>query len=481
MLLFIPLPWKRLEFALVACVAFSFWALTVLTQVKVQVEPVKTLVIVGVFMCSMLLLGFVNARLWRSIGTPALLLVAAIVSYVVIGSAVSLATDAELHARDLAREAYFLIITLAAILGGRWMLERIGVDALLKWMLVALMASCMVVVATPLLRDIGVLPEYRIPLRLTGAFSDPNDAGFIATMTVALASAFLHNRRQRPLAYAALVVGYAAAFLTISNTTIGAVGVILTLYILLNARRPLRDPIAVSLSVLGLLGVAAYIFIQFQGGLPSDADLPIAMPIATPTTTLTGTPTTTLTTTLTGTPTTTLTTTLTGTPIAAPNSVDTFGISNRIEDASSFVGDARVDRNRSLTLRVTLWFIGAEKAMESPVFGHGIYHLRSIEGAPIGHENIPLGVHNLYLALIGEAGVVPLALYLLALLFLMRLRFTMPASITRDSISAWVIVIGLFGISFQHLLTQGAFNFLIGLTCAMAGFLVQDQKAPTDV
>ncbi len=461
MLLFIPLPWKRLEFALVACVAFSFWALTVLTQVKVQVEPVKTLVIVGVFMCSMLLLGFVNARLWRSIGTPALLLVAAIVSYVVIGSAVSLATDAELHARDLAREAYFLIVTLAAILGGRWMLERIGVDALLKWMLVALMASCMVVVATPLLRDIGVLPEYRIPLRLTGAFSDPNDAGFIATMTVALASAFLHNRRQRPLAYAALVVGYAAAFLTISNTTIGAVGVILTLYILLNARRPLRDPIAVSLSVLGLLGVAAYIFIQFQGGLPSDADLPIAMPIATPTTTPT--------------------TTLTGTPIAAPNSVDTFGISNRIEDASSFIGDSRVDRNRSLTLRVTLWSIGAEKAMESPVFGHGIYHLRSIEGAPIGHENIPLGVHNLYLALIGEAGVVPLTLYLLALLFLMRLRFTMPASITRDSISAWVIVIGLFGISFQHLLTQGAFNFLIGLTCAMAGFLVQDQKAPTDV
>ena len=428
MLLFIPLPRKRLEFALAACVAFSFWALTVLTQVKVQVEPVKTLVIVGVFMCSMLLLGFVNARLWRSIGTPALLLVAAIVSYVVIGSAVSLATDAELHARDLAREAYFLIITLAAILGGRWMLERIGADALLKWMLVALMASCVVVVATPLLRDIGVLPEYRIPLRLTGTFSDPNDAGFIAAMTVALALAFLHSRRQRPLAYAALVVGYAAAFLTISNTTIGAVGVILTLYILLNARRPLRDPIAVSLFVLGLLGVAAYIFIQFQGGLPSDADLPTATPTA-----------------------------------------------------SSFIGNARVDRNGALTLRVTLWSIGAEKAMESPVFGHGIYQLRSIEGAPIGHENIPLGVHNLYLMLIGEAGVVPLALYLLALLFLMRLRFTMPASITRDSISAWVIVIGLFGMSFQHLLTQGAFNFLIGLTCAMAGFLVQDQKAPTDV
>ena len=141
---------------------------------------------------------------------PGLLLLAAIASYLGISTVVSLATDAELLTRDLARQGFFLLVTVAALLGGRWMLERIGAEALLKGLLAILAAGCVVILASPFLREIGVLPEYRLPYRLTGAFTDPNDAGFIACMTVALALAFQANGRQRSLGCLALFLGCAA-------------------------------------------------------------------------------------------------------------------------------------------------------------------------------------------------------------------------------------------------------------------------------
>ena len=57
--------------------------------------------------------------------------------------------------------------------------------------------------------------------------------------------------------------------------------------------------------------------------------------------------------------------------------------------------------------RLLLWRLGFEKAMEAPVFGHGYRALVSMDGAPIGHDGRPAGPHNLYLMLLGEAGIVP--------------------------------------------------------------------------
>ena len=102
-----------------------------------------------------------------------------------------------------------------------------------------------------------------------------------------------------------------------------------------------------------------------------------------------------------------------------------------------------------------------------------------MEGAPLNYLNRPVGVHNVYLMLVGEAGIIPLALYLLSLFFLMRLYWIMPKSPARDSIAGWVIVMAMFGVTFHHLLTQGTYNFLIGLTCALAAFLVQRQRDAT--
>ena len=197
MLQLVPFLWRRIEFASVPCIAVSFWALAVLVHIKLQGSVIKPLVLGALLLCCLLLLGFVNLRWWKSLGTPGWFLLASIASYLFISSGTSLATDAELSTKDVARQGFFFLVTLAAILGGRWLLERIGAERLLKWTLVILMASCAVVLASPWLRDMGVLPEYRHPYRMTGTFTDPNDAGFIACMTAVLALAFQSNGRQR--------------------------------------------------------------------------------------------------------------------------------------------------------------------------------------------------------------------------------------------------------------------------------------------
>ena len=259
MLQLVPFLWRRIEFASVPCIAVSFWALAVLVHIKLQGGMIEPLVLGAMLLCCLLLLGFVGLRWWKSLGTPGLFLLASIASYLFISSGTSLATDAELMVKDVARQGFFLLVTLAAILGGRELLERIGAETLLKWTLVILMASCAVVLASPWLRDMGVLPEYLHPYRMTGTFTDPNDAGFIACMTAVLALAFRSNGRQRPLACLALVLGCAAGLASFSFTAILVLGGTLIVFLLLNVRRLRQDFLHTGLTVLCMAGVLAWL------------------------------------------------------------------------------------------------------------------------------------------------------------------------------------------------------------------------------
>ena len=117
--------------------------------------------------------------------------------------------------------------------------------------------------------------------------------------------------------------------------------------------------------------------------------------------------------------------------------------------------------------RPLLWRLGFEKAMEVSFFGHGLAELESMAGAPIGHHGKPLGPHNLYLMLLGEAGIVPLLLFVAAIVLLLRAQWGAPKSLARDATVAWVVVIALYSLPFQHLFGVGAFMFLAGLTIAI--------------
>ena len=578
MLRLIPLPWRRLEFASVSgiarrteslrttLVAVAFWtlaviALTNLRYVHLGGMPQVEVVIARVTMaCCVLLLGLVGARrliAWRKSGslvslrgtlggTPGLLLFAAVASYLVIGAA-ALGVEAISQPETAESLKYRVLqfgVLVAVAVGGRSVLERTGAERLLKWTLVILTASCVVVLASPWLRAVGVLPEYQLPHRLTGAFVNPNDAGFIACMTVALALAFQANGRQRPLGCLALVLGCAAGFASFSYTAAIVLGVLLTLFLLLNVRRLRQDLLHTGLTVLCMIGVLVWfipgtpvvytgeawvvdvfeakrvgdpvtVFLvndkshraddhpvspwrwQRADGRPGDVNTPddatwtdiegALSPNYTPAkedagkflrawvsyekngmrrrvqTQAIG----------------PIMTAATGTATDANALVHLLKEPGKAVAASRGKDDSNNSLGRTRSRRTLLWEMGFDKALEAPITGHGLYQLHSMEGAPLGNQGKPTGVHNVYLMLVGEAGIIPLALYLLSLFFLLRLYWTEPKSLGRDSVVGWVIVMVLFGLSFHHLLAIGSYNFLIGLACATAAFLVQEQRDPT--
>ena len=533
---------QRLESASVLGIAGSFWALAVLVQIKLQGGVIEPIVLGAMLLGCLLLLGLVGLRQGPDLGTPGLLLLAAIASYLGISSVVSLANDFELLTRDVARQGFFLLVTLAALLGGRWMLERIGVEPLLKGLLVALTAGCAVILASPLLWEIGIAAEYRLPYRLTGFFTDPNDASFIACITVALALAFQANGRQGPLGYLALFLGCAAGIASFSDTGIIVLGVLLILFLARNRRRLRQYLWHTGLTALFLAGVLVWLIVIFQGiGIFGQSE---TLPPATPT--------------LINGEAGIIDVKQVGSPVRAHlvndkehraddnpiqrwrwqradarlGEVNTPDAATwaRIEGAGSFsytpvaedegkflrayvsyekhgfiyrvqtatVGPIRpapkvslIDRvlvgpvaeavdniredSEALPRRLFLWELGFNRALASPIVGNGLYQLHFMPGAPIAHQGAPTGVHNVYLMLIGEAGIIPLVLYLLSLFFLARALWTAPKSLGRDLVMGWVIVLAMFGLMFHHLLTMGAYNFVIGLACAMAAYLVQGQ------
>ena len=126
--------------------------------------------------------------------------------------------------------------------------------------------------------------------------------------------------------------------------------------------------------------------------------------------------------------------------------------------------------------RLLLWRLGFEKAMEAPALGHGFGASKYLDGAPAGHDGRPLDAHNLYLMLLVEAGIIPLLLFVSAIVVLLRAQWGAPRSLARDATVAWVIVVALYSTPFQHLLGVGAFMFLAGLSAATGAAHIDDDR-----
>lgn len=591
------LPWQagvvRERFAAVA-----FWALAVMLLVNLHylylwgLPGVREVGFAFMLACCLAALALSRAWAWKSMGTPFLLIVATIISYLVIGSIASFVNAAASQAEfliDVARQVFFLLVLLAAALGARGLLKRAGPEALLKGAFIILIASCVIVFASPFLRDLDVLPVYRLP-RWTGAFTDPNDAGFIGCMTAALALAFLGNRRHSKLAWLGLALGYVAILGSLSKMA-GLVFCILSLFfIALHGRRQLL--LLYILPVASLLSTASFwltepisawlndmqagscqeIFAD-NPGLAKDCDILLAAretlgakralnwDESTPMNSWYGVK-------------------LGGRPLrvqglylmrmgmhgkippelgdldqlvvlrmgrnylhgsippelgklanlaelglgnnrltgtiprelgnlsklrelwlknnqlagAVPKAVLKLDLSvlrlqrnklsnaprnrtrvrlptletARLSDAGYMITAMKGDKHRSgLAIRWGLAKGGLDLFLESPFIGNGIYKLHYLSADTINYLGEMEGVHNVYLMLAGEAGLVPLLLYLLFLCSLARLLWVAPKSPTRDVIVFWVAIIACFSMVFQHLLTLGASMFLIGLCCAL--------------
>ena len=539
-------------------VALAFWALAVIILLNAHwlhlwgTPMVRTVGYLVILVCCLLVFALAGARSWKAPGAPGAWIVAATASWLVIGGAAALAGDDGVHPaalRDVLRQCFFLVVLLAAAVGGRAVVRRIGIEPFLKGVFALLIASCIAVPFTPLLRDVGVLPVYRLPHRLPGAFTLPGDAGFIGCMTAVLALALLRTDDRRRLGYAGLAAGWAAVTASTSRTAAVTFAAV-CLFFLASRGLGVRRPLLRRLLAPGLAAVAAYqagqplktwlnqpfhrdascsAAARDNPGLARDCAALLAARDAlaggvalnwhasAPLASWRGV-------TLIEAPARVGELNLTGLDLRGniPPALGALSVlrvlrlsGNRLTgpvppelgnlvhlrvlalDANALTGavppalgnlgnltELRLEDNALtgvaptapgatrfggvLGRRLRLWRIGLDRFLESPVAGNGIHTLvLHMEGAPAGYTGEPTGVHNLYLLLAGEAGLVPLSLYLAFLFSLLRLHWTVPRSPAADTVVGWGLVLALHGMTQHHLLTLGACMFLAGLSCAL--------------
>ena len=270
-----------------ALTAAAFWTLAVLALINLrdlhlwESPQVEVLVARATMASCALLLGLVGiwcVVAWRRSGslapvrrtlggTPGILLFAGVASYLAIGTAM---LDVEAQGPDRTGHLRYYVlhfgVLVAAAVGSRAMLERTGPERLLQGLLVVLIFGCAIILASPVLRDLGILPPYRLPFRLSGAFVDPNEAGLPACMTVALAATLLTHGGSRKLGWLGLAAGIAASLATASRTALVVLGVLMVVFAGINFRS--KRSTFVPVLALALFAVAGFIGVTFiSGGL----------------------------------------------------------------------------------------------------------------------------------------------------------------------------------------------------------------------
>ena len=279
---------RRSEPLRTALIAAAFWTLAAVALASLRyvhlggMPQVEVVVARATMACCVFLLGLVGARCviaWRTGGslaairrmlggTPGMLLFGAVASYLAIGASV-LGVEAirEPETAGLLKYRLLLLgVLAAAAAGGHAVLERTGAERLLRGVLVLLIVSCAVILASPILRDLGILRPYKVPFRLNGAFLDPNEAGLAACMTMALAAALLTNGGPRALGWLGLASGAAASLATASRTALVAVGALAVVFLLINVRSKPRT-FVLAWAATGLAGMAAFAgVVGFFGG-----------------------------------------------------------------------------------------------------------------------------------------------------------------------------------------------------------------------
>ena len=279
---------RRTEPLQTALIAAAFWTLAVIALTNLRdlhlggLPPVEGVVARATMVCCVFVSGLVGARCVTACrksgsfvpvrtmlgGTPGMLLFGAVASYLAIGAS---ATGVEaIREPDTAGFWNYQVLSLgvlaAAAIGGRAVLERTGAERLLQGVLVVLIVSCAVILASPVLRDLGILAAYRIPFRLTGAFLDPNEASLAACMTVALAAALLTNGGARKLGWLGVAAGTAASLATVSRTALVVLGALAVVFLWINIRSKPKT-LVLALAATGLIGIAVFAgVVGFSGG-----------------------------------------------------------------------------------------------------------------------------------------------------------------------------------------------------------------------
>lgn len=415
---------------------FAFWLLAVATlsnwnHLANMTVGGGTSVNLGLALCCAFLFLVVRLPLRRALGIPGFLLVAALISYLFIGLSVALLTDFAWYAMNPTLPFHVglaVLIIVATALGASALLPRIGVERLLKGILAILAVICILILATPLL----VKYLYRPPAhfwdvlntastRFIGTYTTPTIAGMAACYAAGLGLLFLDGGRYRTFAGLVVVLSGAACLLTFSRMVFLTYALLLLLFLWFSTFNLYRKR-----TFLGVTLAMAFVAVFFLSISNMERFLALE--------------------------------------------VNQFGRLMAMKNLD-FSG------NHVRNVRPGLWSLGWSQITESPLFGHGLMRFQQLEGAPKCRlMEVTCGVHNTYLMLWGEAGLIPLLLFLLFLSSLLWKRLTLPRSLAMDAVAVLTFVFALESMATDGTVFFFWHAFILGLSCAMAAHATRESR-----
>ena len=375
--------------------------------------------------CLVLVAGLLRIRPREALGVPGMLILSCIVSYLGIGVVVAIANGAELRTQmTLYLTLYLnsLLVTFAAAIGGRLVWRRVGDAGVLTGVLIILSASCLLILASPWLLEVFRNPPADGSYRYFGSFANPNGAALVASLAVVTALALLARGRRTLIMYGALLVATAATVGTLSRTALVLLPV-LGLTAILVTRSAARRRVVVGIAIVFLAAAG------LQAGLD-------------------------------------------------PNTLDERQVARL--DSMRQLRNLSTIEDLPLAGRTTLWRLAWDEAQESPFAGTGLGRLHALENAWLNQDGKLMGAHNQYLILLGEAGIVPLLLFVSFLAVALHAGFRRRRAFwALGAVSGWALTLTLFSMTVHGVLTHRAVNFIVGLSCAAMASSLREHGSET--
>lgn len=305
--------------------------------------------------------------------------------------------------------ASFLLIGASAV-GACTAIIRLGEERVYARLEKILFISLLAVVFTPLLRAVYILPPDTAAFRFSGTFGNPNTAGTLACVCVALSLARLRTGIGGKFSWICLSVSSVATLATFSRTSILTLATLFAVQFLLPSLTRFRVRLArwlaaASLLIVGLLTLGALTAL-----------------------------------------------------LKAPEQLERLlGVFRILEGGDlSSVG---------LAERLVVWNLSLDMIRDAPVLGNGLGSLHEIANAPFNDVNIRLGAHNQYLTVWGEGGILSIGLFAVALGVMAWEALCSRASLTRQFVCTYLFVFAVACMTSNNELTMRYQDFFLGFCC----------------
>lgn len=354
---------------------------------------------------------FSRVRINQALGLPGILIIGAFLSYIFIGFTVSAIIDEYGFRVDIGEffrnHAFFLPALLGIAFGGRQILARMEIDTFLKHVLRLLIAGCVCIIIS----SAWPLSEFTlgdVGKRFRGFHFNPGNAGMIGCATFALALSFLSKPGERLFGYLGLIIGLLTVIGSLSKTGIAAL-IAIFFFVLVFSGKKRRFPVIIFIGFLAILFAVAVDIVEQISEL------------------------------------------------------------ERLRQVTLLFGEGT--GNVITTGRMDLWSLGLRRALESPIYGHGLGTLWKMDVGAFAKSyggDTRMGVHNSYIMVFGEAGFLPLLLYLMHAFSLVRLWWTVPNSVARCMVIGWTITFFSFAFTSNYVFDSWILGFICGLVCAIS-------------